>query len=67
MLSLGSIKTVRWYGKEPVEPIPVPVLGPDLMDPREYAEIKKYTHIKLAEQQAQPAEESAAAEPESAA
>lgn len=34
-----SIKNVRWYGKDPVEPIPVPVLGPDLMDPREYERI----------------------------
>lgn len=62
-----SIKTVRWYGREPVESIPVPVLGPDIMDPREYAEIKKYTHKKLAEQQAEPAEEATAAEEESAA
>lgn len=34
-----SIKNVRWYSKDPVEPIPVPVLGPDLMDPREYEQI----------------------------
>jgi len=36
-----SIKTVRWYqkGRDSVE-IPVPVLGPDLMDPRRFAEIK---------------------------
>lgn len=34
-----SIKNVRWYSKDPVEPIPVPVLGPDLMDPREYERI----------------------------
>lgn len=40
-----SIKTARWYGKHPLPEIPVPVLGPDLMDPRRYAEIKQ----KLAE------------------
>jgi len=34
-----SIKNVRWYSKDPIEPIPVPVLGPDLMDPREYEQI----------------------------
>jgi NADH-quinone oxidoreductase subunit B len=39
-----SIKTVRWYQKDPVEAIPIPVLGPDLMDPRRYAEINAYTH-----------------------
>jgi NADH-quinone oxidoreductase subunit B len=36
-----SIKTVRWYkkGKDSVE-IPVPILGPDLIDPRRAAELK---------------------------
>lgn len=47
-----SIKTVRWYSKEPLEPIPVPVLGPDIMDPREYATIKEYTQKKQADQRA---------------
>jgi len=35
-----SISRSRWYGREPVEAIPVPVLGPDLMDPRKYALIR---------------------------
>jgi NADH-quinone oxidoreductase subunit B len=36
-----TLKQVRWYrkGADSVE-IPVPVLGPDLMDPRHYAEYK---------------------------
>lgn len=38
-----QIKKVRWYQKEPVQDIPVPVLGPDLMDPRKFAEIKSKT------------------------
>jgi NADH-quinone oxidoreductase subunit B len=42
-----SIKTVRWYSKQPEVAIPVPVLGPDLMDVREYAKIKEYTQAKL--------------------
>ena len=37
-----SLKTVRWYSKEPVLDIPIPVLGPDLMDPRKYEAIKEY-------------------------
>jgi NADH-quinone oxidoreductase subunit B len=51
-----SIKTVRWYQKGPDQSLPVPVLGPDLMDPRKYAEIKEYTEKKLLLQQeaAQP-------------
>ena len=52
-----SIKNVRWYSKDPIEPIPVPVLGPDLMDPREYGLIKEYSTQKLAEDQQVPAAE----------
>jgi len=41
-----SLKQVRWYQKAPVEDIPVPVLGPDLVDPRKYEAIKEYnTHL----------------------
>ncbi len=54
-----SIKNVRWYSKDPVEPIPIPVLGPDLMDPREYALIKQYSTEKLVEDQQVPAVEEA--------
>jgi NADH-quinone oxidoreductase subunit B len=37
-----SLKKVRWYqkGHDSVD-LPVPVLGPDLMDPRQYAEIRQ--------------------------
>lgn len=47
-----SIKDVRWYRKEPIPEIPVPVLGPDIMDPRQYEEIRKYAEQKMAEQDA---------------
>lgn len=47
-----SIKDVRWYRKEPIPEIPVPVLGPDIMDPRQYEEIRKYAEQKMAEQEA---------------
>lgn len=30
-----SIKTVPWYKSGEVEPVPIPVLGPDLIDPRQ--------------------------------
>lgn len=43
-----SIKQVRWYQKEGSEVIPVPVLGPDLMDPREYEQIRRFTAEKEA-------------------
>ena len=52
---------MRWYSKEPIEAIPVPVLGPDLIDPREYKKIKEYTQVKLAaEAEAQLAAQSEA-------
>lgn len=54
-----SIKSVRWYGKEPLAPIPVPVLGPDLMDPREYERIKQFA---LEKEQQEHALESGAVE-----
>ncbi|MGB9669028.1 MAG: NADH-quinone oxidoreductase subunit B [Anaerolineales bacterium] len=42
-----SIRDVRWYKKGTSETIPVPVLGPDIMDPREYGLIRQYTLQKL--------------------
>jgi len=46
-----SIRQVRWY-QEGSEVVPVPVLGPDIMDPREYDLIKQYTTEKLLKEQA---------------
>jgi NADH-quinone oxidoreductase subunit B len=54
-----SIKNVRWYSKEQLEPVPVPVLGPDLMDPREYELIKEISAEKLADEQQEPEAEQA--------
>jgi NADH-quinone oxidoreductase subunit B len=36
-----SIRSVRWYKKEASEGMPIPVLGPDLIDPRDVPEIGK--------------------------
>ncbi len=55
-----SLQTARWYQKGPSEPIPVPVLGPDLMDPRKYALMKeKDLERKQAQEAAAEAEASA--------
>ena len=43
-----SIKAVRWYGQDTSEAVPLPVLGPDLLDPRQ--------HALLAQQAGQPSE-----------
>lgn len=39
-----SIKGAEWYAKEPQPAVPVPVLGPDLMDPRKFKLIYEQTH-----------------------
>jgi NADH-quinone oxidoreductase subunit B len=36
-----SIRDVRWYKKEAVEPIPIPILGPDLIDQRDFPALTK--------------------------
>jgi len=38
-----SIKSVKWYSKEASTEIPIPILGPDLIDPRDYLKIKEST------------------------
>jgi NADH-quinone oxidoreductase subunit B len=43
-----SLRQVRWYKKDVSEVIPVPVLGPDIMDPREYELIRQYSQQKTA-------------------
>jgi len=50
-----SIKTVRWYQKDTSDEIPIPILGPDLIDPRQSAEISEYTRNKLVQQNAETA------------
>jgi NADH-quinone oxidoreductase subunit B len=51
LIDKQSIKTVRWYRKGPETALTVPVLGPDLMDPREYDRIKEFSQNKLLAQQ----------------
>jgi len=36
-----SITKVRWYRRGEIAAIPVPILGPDIVDPRDYALIKE--------------------------
>lgn len=44
-----SITQVSWYRKDTTEFIPVPVLGPDIFDPRQIQLIKEHTLAKAAE------------------
>ena len=43
-IATQSIREVSWYKKGPGQPLPVPVLGPDLMDPARYAQIFEISH-----------------------
>jgi NADH-quinone oxidoreductase subunit B len=51
-----SIRDVAWYRKTAIEAIPVPVLGPDLIDPRRALEIRE-----MSQPQVEPAAEPAKA------
>jgi NADH-quinone oxidoreductase subunit B len=57
-------KSTRWYSKEPLPEIPIPVLGPDVMDPRQYDTIRNFSNQKLTQEQTagEAAETSAAVE-----
>lgn len=54
-----TLRDARWYKKDVSEVIPVPVLGPDIMAPREYDLIRQYSNQKSKENEAQPAQEGA--------
>ncbi len=36
-----SIKSVPWYNSDAIEAIPIPILGPDLIDPRQGSQIAR--------------------------
>jgi len=52
LIDTQSLKRARWYSKDQTDMIPVPILGPDVIDPRDIPAIKEYTQRKLAEQEA---------------
>ncbi len=51
LIDKQSIRSVSWYQKGANDGIPIPILGPDVIDPREIALIKQYTQEKLAKQE----------------
>jgi NADH-quinone oxidoreductase subunit B len=53
-----KINRVRWYQKEPVPEVPMPILGsPDLVDPRQIAEIRAAAREAAASSTTEPAEQ----------
>jgi NADH-quinone oxidoreductase subunit B len=65
-LDKESLSTVRWYQKGAIGEIPVPILGPDLMDPRKFDLIKEQNQ-KMLDQQKNAAQASAEASAETPA
>jgi NADH-quinone oxidoreductase subunit B len=55
MMDKQSLKTVRWYQKGDLEAIPIPILGPDLLDPRDFPQFQE----KMAQAYAAPEPEEA--------
>ena len=56
MIDNQSLKEVRWYDNEAVDHVPVPILGPDLIDPRDYPEFADKLAQAAAAQEADAAE-----------
>ncbi len=57
MIDNQSLKEVRWYQKEELPAIPVPILGPDLIDPRDYPEFAEKLTAAIAEPEVAEPEE----------
>ena len=46
--SLANLDDVPWYGVGPDEPTPVPILGPDIIDPRQMDLIRRQAELAAA-------------------
>lgn len=56
-----SIQSVRWYDNQASEPIPIPILGPDLIDPRD---LPNFEELRAGKQAEAPVEAQAETEAE---
>src|SRR5215813_10205788 len=43
--SLANLDDVPWYGVGPAEPTPIPILGPDIIDPRQMEIIRQQAEL----------------------
>src|SRR5215207_8175904 len=43
--SLGNMDDVPWYGVGPSDPTPIPILGPDIIDPRQMDIIRRQAEL----------------------
>jgi pyruvate/2-oxoglutarate dehydrogenase complex dihydrolipoamide acyltransferase (E2) component len=46
--SLANLDDVPWYGVGPSEPTPIPILGPDIIDPRQMDLIRQQAQLAAA-------------------
>ncbi len=46
--SLANLDDVPWYGVGPSEPTPIPILGPDIIDPRQMDLIRRQAELAAA-------------------
>ncbi|GAB4510325.1 MAG: hypothetical protein OHK0046_06930 [Anaerolineae bacterium] len=44
--SLANLDDVPWYGVGPAEPTPIPILGPDIIDPRQMDTIRRQAEMR---------------------
>jgi len=48
--SLANMDDVPWYGVGPSDPVPIPILGPDIIDPRQMGMIREQAMLAAAGQ-----------------
>ncbi len=46
-----SVLDVPWYRSAPIEEIPQPILGPDLVDPRDYPDFSERLKTQVKQQE----------------
>jgi NADH-quinone oxidoreductase subunit B len=56
--SLGNYNSMPWYGRGPSDPVPVPILGPDIIDPRQAHILRQ--QADAASQEPEPADDAEA-------
>ncbi len=60
--SLGNPNSVPWYGRGPNDPVPLPVLGPDIIDPRQAHILRREAAASSLAEPVEPAEPQAEAD-----
>ena len=53
MIDTQHWRNTRWYSKDPIPEIPIPILGPDIFDPREKQRIFEVTHPAVDQEDAE--------------